>query len=49
MTNSVICFKCGKSFNSYQPLKFTLLLSTPYIKCPYCEEKKYLHFKEDDK
>lgn len=41
------CIKCGREFNKYQQLKFTRILSSPYIKCPYCGKRKYLKFRFD--
>ena len=36
-----------KEYNKYQQLKFTPILSSPYIKCPNCGKRKYLKFRFD--
>lgn len=41
------CTRCNKEYNKYQQLKFTPILSSPYIKCPNCGKRKYLKFRFD--
>lgn len=45
-STKIICQKCNKEYNKYQPLKFSAILSVPYIQCPYCSTKKYLNLDE---